>query len=96
MIRASVATYKGSDESKEVSEAMLMILDMLLNKDAIVRRSRKIGIMRNLFSTINNLLQMNTDRLYPSCNDDSALVNSFADFLAEKILKICTSIMGAK
>lgn len=85
MIRASVATYEVSDESKEVSQAMLMILDMLLNKDAIVRRSRKIGIMRNLFSTINNLLQMNTDRLYPSCNDDSALVNSFADFLAEKI-----------
>ena len=62
-----------------------MILDMLLNKDAIARRLRKIGIIRNLFSTTNNLFQMNTDRFYPSCNDDSALVNSFADFLAEKI-----------
>ena len=36
--------YEVSDESKAVSEAMLMFLYMLLNKDTIVRRSRKICI----------------------------------------------------
>ena len=39
---------------------------------------------------------MNTDRLYPSCNDNSALANTFADFFVEKISKIRTSILGAK
>ena len=39
---------------------------------------------------------MNTDRLYPSCNDDSALANTFAAFFVEKISKIRTSILGAK
>ena len=46
---------------------------------------------KSLFSTINKLLHMNTDRLYPSCNDNSALANTFADFFVEKI-----SILGAK
>ena len=45
-----------------------------------------------LFSTINKLLQVNTDHLYPSSTDDSALANTFA----EKISKISTSIQGAK
>ena len=49
-----------------------------------------------LFSTINKLLQMNTDRLYPISTDDSALANTFADFFAEKISKIRTSIQGVK
>jgi len=39
---------------------------------------------------------MNTDRLYPSSTDDSALANTFADFFAEKISKIRISIQGAK
>ena len=51
---------------------------------------------KSLFSAINKLLKMNTDRLYPSCNDDSALANTFADFFVEKISKVRTSILGAK
>jgi len=49
-----------------------------------------------LFSTINKLLQMNTDRLYPSSTDNSALANTFADFFDEKISKIRISIQVAK
>ena len=49
-----------------------------------------------LFPTINKLLQMNTERLYPSSTDDSALANTFADCFSEKISKIRTSIQGAK
>ena len=52
--------------------------------------------LKFLFSTINKLLQMNSDRLYPSSTDDSALANTFADFFAVKISKIRTSIQGAK
>ena len=49
-----------------------------------------------LFSTINKLLQKNTDRLYPSSTDDGTLANAFADFFAEKISKIRTAILETK
>ena len=34
--------------------------------------------------------------LYPSSTDDSALANTFADFVAEKIYKMGNSIQGTK
>ena len=49
-----------------------------------------------LFSTINKLLQKNTDRLYPNSTDDGTLANAFADFFAEKISKIRTAILETK
>ena len=52
---------------------------------------------KSLFSTINKLLQMNTDRSYHSCNDDSALVNTFTDFFSvEKISNIRTFCSGCQ
>ena len=48
-----------------------------------------------LFSTINKLLQMNTDRLYPSCNNDSAVAETFADFFVEKFSKIRIFILDS-
>ena len=48
------------------------------------------------FSTINKLLQMNSDHLHPSSTDDSALANTFADFFAKKISKLRNSIQGTK
>ena len=47
---------------------------------------------KSLFLTINKLLQINTDHLYLSSNNDSTLANTSADFFVEKILNICTSI----
>ena len=49
-----------------------------------------------LFSTINKLLQMNSDHLHPSSTDDSALANTLADFFAKNISKLRNSIQGTK
>ena len=49
-----------------------------------------------LFSIINKLLQLNNDLLYPSSTNNNAFANGFADFFAETISKIRSSILVAK
>ena len=88
-IGGTVQSLRQSESGIRSNFVWLTIFYMLLNKHTIVRRLRKTQIMQNLcFQTINKLLEMNTDHLYPSCNNGSALAKTFADFFVEKFSKI--------
>ena len=79
---------KSQTHRKEYQKQCCVVNDLLYaSKQAYVCEKIKDNSYnpKFLFSTINKLLQMNTDRLYPSSTDDSALANTFADFFAEKI-----------
>lgn len=82
---SAVRNLKRIEKSIRNNVVWLMIFYMLLNKHTIVERSRTIRIIRNFCFIYQQVASMNTDRLYPSSTDDSALANTFADFFPEKI-----------
>jgi len=49
-----------------------------------------------LFRTVDKLLQKNTERLYPTANNDEDLANSFADFFGTKVDKIRQDLICRK
>ena len=49
-----------------------------------------------LFKTVGKLLQKSTNKRYPPSSDDTALANSFADFLTSKIDKIHHGLVERK
>ena len=51
------------------------------------------GDQKALFTTVNKLLQNESVKRYPPSPDTNVLVNSFADFFAEKIDKIHSELM---